>query len=1268
MIGAWGDAPVTIPYLDVRDGIQVGLGMTPMPSNLATFKLCLAPRMERPDLHRTYDVPAYDGFKAAMLELLAVQQVDALGSESRSLRRFKKGGASIPLDAKKTARVLVPYVLRKGTSRGKAGLSQSEGYSFLSGDVDHAPLSVAALIKILRQATAGHKAIVHTTWSCKDGDSGARVHVPLSRLATRKEAIVLWWWLRSKLREHGLPEAQVSGLQPVLDPIFEDGQAYLLPAVPASGVVGEEGWGGTVPTGFVSEDGVPLLDVDSILKNARAIMKADLPTYRELWPSVTPPGAKAKKGSCIVGANASIEPFDEVAFEGTDLRAWIVAHLAPGTEQLVGSPWKDSCSGLAGGSCLLHHDADGKIWAYDFANSFTHFDDANDYSSTHTRRAGTESVYQDDRGLMVYLDRADLVQDRYVTLQAVFSKIKAGLQAGIVFDHKALRAWVIEAGQGRGKSEIFARYIQEQRALDPSRVDIIVAPTRTLAAAAARRFDVPLYSDSHGQIVGSSSVCINSFYRVPTVCQRGLDREGSHVFSWGAGAERKGIDCLILDESEQLLTALSGRHFKDWEAQRAYGALVEQVRSAVMVVCLDANAGPLTLGLLRDAGVTSAQTIWVVAPPPDAREIRTFASKAQWVAQLVAACRTGCQAIASHTPEGALGLKAMLPLWNGLPTLVLSAPEIQEHGYNLNDINGLLLQHGHVIYTPAVGTGVSIDLVGRYERVWAELTSSVGTAQHALQLLTRVRSPISPEIHLCTMAGGGTHEAWEKDEAEVLDRWMRAEKATMTACGFKRELPYQQTEDDGQGGWRLLPSIKHYMHHCARTHVAQVRSGLGRAVPALQAYARQIGWTVTPVDQAGPEDREALAEYKSAKGAVTEAIIQRVVSTPDLDEPTLKAVRAHGPSTTAEAIGLRRASIDRVYGAGSANREDVVRYDDSGRGRAHIYAYSDVKAVRAGGIAIEALRRIDEAQLQKGVSAARLTHRLVRARALSHLIMKALPVDVLADSVIAPVVDLPVITVEHDHAKQFIEYLQSPDGVKLARHAGIKLRKDADTSPISQVSAVLRAVGIELKARQVRNPDDKNDITRVYSVDVEALQELHARARHYLGRLLAGEVLNDESLPAHAAPEGAVVSCGEDDMPAPAVTTEREITVDEYVERTIESTWQWMLRDVIGYKCAIFPGIQKIVFSANPEDDCVIRSWASADRDHRYAFDVQEEGLDTPTLVLAWSPTVKDCLGAVHEQHLPSSWSGNLPANAEVYDSVEALFENRFDFKGLLAS
>ncbi|HND33705.1 MAG TPA: hypothetical protein PLA94_27085, partial [Myxococcota bacterium] len=436
-----------------------------------------------------------------------------------------------------------------------------------------------------------------------------------------------------------------------------------------------------------------------------------------------------------------------------------------------------------------------------------------------------------------------------------------------------------------------------------------VSPTRGLTWEASAINGLPCYLDlpEKGTIEGSVSVCIPS-----------LPRCLSLAITPAFEIQEAGVDLLVLDEVEQSLRSLGGDHLSDWQAKAAYHSVIGHIHAAKNVVAMDADAGVLTQEIFRLAG---KELTVVEGPAPAPRDALVFASRAEWLARVIELATKGKRLVLPvHSVEEAEVLARTVPAYQGMPTAVLSRETVSK--FDMSNINSELLRHGHLIYTPLIGTGVSITLKDHFDHVCPLLSNSIGTASDAMQFVNRVRHPRHRGLLIGSLGGGRSPAPWESDPEQVLRVLFAREEATLQRIGFIRQLPAELAVL--HDGHRVLnPDSLAYCKFLALVHAEKVLDGEGRVIKAflerLEANGGKIYEYRTEKPTVGA--KAASKARKAEKEVVVEERVQEIVAAPIPEASKVEEIKRRGPKSKNEANILRKAGIEAFYGEGTGSDE-----------------------------------------------------------------------------------------------------------------------------------------------------------------------------------------------------------------------------------------------------------------------------------------------------------------------------------------------------------
>lgn len=650
---------------------------------------------------------------------------------------------------------------------------------------------------------------------------------------------------------------------------------------------------------------------------------------------------------------------------------------------------------------------------------------------------------------------------------------------------------VIQAGVGVGKTEVakeLAAISRKRRGLPT----IAVSPTRTLSRALSKRLGLPCYLDlpDTGDLPvdgAGLAVCTPSLHRVEmhSIIER-------HV------APKIGL--LILDEIEQQLRALGGRHLSDTQARDAWGALLYAVRHAEEVILLDAHAGVLTARLIQMAGRWD-RTVWVTGSPGAARPVKTYQRRGQLELALMDHWMGGGRPyVVVQSVKGAEALARQLKSKRpGTRVICLTKETVGE--YDLTRINEWAGECDALVCTPVVGTGISIDVRDHFSVVFAATYDGQGTWQDLEQQVSRVRHPKDLTIHLHAHHAGKRPEPWEADPGAVYDRWVRLGDRTAQLTGVDYVdapgIPYRRVLHDG---------AELYVRMLADVHASDVKHGRGRVAEAfVEAMDARGGDHIPDPDCTPPSDREkqVKSEIKALREQVKAEAHEAILSAAPIDEDEAKRIRRSGARSIDEARSYQRHAIEKF--AGEVDIEKVET-DDEGRGRSRARTLAHTVAMAEGGQAAESVREMDRSEVKRGVSPARLSHREVMSRLylmilgwvgirLEHLRVGGwCPVDSGGEDQGSTGHGVQW-KLEAVHLETLRAKLAQPSVRATLGLLGISVATDWEKRPLRLISTVLGRMGLSLKATSRKG--GRKERFRSYVIDAESHERIARFGQRY---------------------------------------------------------------------------------------------------------------------------------------------------------------------------
>jgi hypothetical protein len=211
-------------------------------------------------------------------------------------------------------------------------------------------------------------------------------------------------------------------------------------------------------------------------------------------------------------------------------------------------------------------------------------------------------------------------------------------------------------------------------------------------------------------------------------------------------------DLVIVDEIEQVLKAIvNDRNLKSRKVS-AVGALMEHLRKARLIILADADVGEATLTFINaafpDQPIAYVENEYahraidhlVLLPSPEdvlQKSLEWYETNA-W--KIALACNTRADA-----DRAELFYRQFLP---DARILKITSETSENNNETLERINDILRDVDVFIYSPSVGTGVSIDIEGFALFGIARNGVGVGDVDDFRQQLGRIRNPLEREINV----------------------------------------------------------------------------------------------------------------------------------------------------------------------------------------------------------------------------------------------------------------------------------------------------------------------------------------------------------------------------------------------------------------------------------------------------------------------------------------------------------------------------------------
>jgi hypothetical protein len=647
--------------------------------------------------------------------------------------------------------------------------------------------------------------------------------------------------------------------------------------------------------------------------------------------------------------------------------------------------------------------------------------------------------------------RGDLISSRYIPARKLSERVT-----------------YIRSPKGSGKTELFRAEVSRLNAWAGARV-VAVCHRRMLTRELSRRLNLPCYLDAAaGQLTGSVAVCLDSLRRVS------LTHLEPIVGTPLSTPKPTRIDLLVIDEIGQVLQAITGGTMDAWESLAAFDALVQCINQASRIVVADADLDATTVNFLRFA------LGWEQDTAPRSEDLRVCdlapsysyevtEDKREVDAVLLGAWQSGKRvAVPCFSKAEVERITKMLA--STRPSAKVLTVHADAEPVDWTQPNWA--QYDAVVYSPTMGTGVSVDLKGHFDAIVGYFCHGVGTAQDAHQMLHRVRHP-SSSVVTCWIDPSGQPRASNPEQlhailmgfAKVQDG--RQEHPTLT------RIVNGEVQAAHPGHLRL---------HCRVVCHRRTWGADGTPfAPAFRQYLKTLNRPATElISNATDEEIQAVKLLRAeASEVVKQEAIDRIVNAAVIPVDDARKIRE--PST-AELRSIQRAEIQDHYG--DADQETVKR-DRDGKRRAESRVWAQTKAVLEG--QGDRLRIRDLKDAESG-SVPHYKKRAIRAEVMAKVLKMAGLEGVVSGK-----------AVQLDMGKVIATAVWMAKRAPFLSEMGIRVRGDARKNPVQQMGAILLQMGVKLSTKKV-------GAVRTYRINAASLTEIASDARRYHIRLTTSEV------------------------------------------------------------------------------------------------------------------------------------------------------------------
>jgi len=518
---------------------------------------------------------------------------------------------------------------------------------------------------------------------------------------------------------------------------------------------------------------------------------------------------------------------------------------------------------------------------------------------------------------------------------------------------------------------------------------------------------------------------------------------------------KEPYELIIIDEIEQVLKAIvNDRNLKSRKVS-AVGALMEHLRNAKLIILADADVGEATLTFIQSAfpnpKIAYVENEYVhrmidhlvLLPSPE----DVLQKSLEWYdpneCKIALACNTRADA-----DRAELFYRQALP---NARILKITSETSENNNETLERINDILQDVDIFIYSPSVGTGVSIDVEGFALFGIARNGVGVGDVDDFRQQLGRIRNPLEREINVYV-------ETKRMNEPTSPDAYRDLVKLRELESDFRISRASGTAEPATE--WDRV-YLDLYCVVKAKTAV-QKNAFFDNFIGAYAAEGVEV-WDDRDQPLLPRERRRELAKrLREQREAQERARAERIANAPAPDD-----ARTAEEKRDAE----RKVELQERYGIDVD--ADLVLDDERG-------AYAQAQRFAS----------VEDAEIAKALDETEATRRFSADRNLFALfafwfntLLAALRLRLEEGAEIA-------IT------EEFIDLVER-NQLLIQAALGIKVRADFQQKPMSFVSALFSKIGVGVEGKQQRIEGGKRvRVYRLVNVDRARLRATGVRKRH----------------------------------------------------------------------------------------------------------------------------------------------------------------------------
>ncbi|TAN82315.1 MAG: bifunctional DNA primase/helicase, partial [Phormidium sp. SL48-SHIP] len=470
----------------------------------------------------------------------------------------------------------------------------------------------------------------------------------------------------------------------------------------------------------------------------------------------------------------------------------------------------------------------------------------------------------------------------------------------------------IKSAKGTGKTEAIADYIQEY--INQGQPVILLSHRVQLVKALTERFGIDnaynfRISDTKGVL--GLGLCVDS-----------LHSESQVNFS----PDNWDDFILVIDEVEQVIphTLISSKTTVASHRTEVLANLSTLCQNASQIILSDADLSDRAFNYIRSlTGNCSQHIIQNDYQPARGTKLYNYKTPETWLDALVEKLGDGEKILIPTDSQqakstwGAQTLESLIKeVYSNLRVIRIDSETIvnpEHEAYQaIEHLDSLISQYDVVIYTPVLGTGVSIDLKGHFDSVFS-INQGTQSENSTRQFIARLREGIPRHCYFkaigCNFLGGG-----ETSDYEVHRSQKAQVKQNLSNLGKLEKSPL---DFDG--------------NHCKAyaQYIANHNLSLSAYRENVLEGLRQEGYEITTIEDIDDETRKDFRDMmKETRNGNYDNLTSAIAQTETPSDTELTALESKQELTDSQRHQLRKGKMEKLYGV-EADQE-LVEQDDDG--------------------------------------------------------------------------------------------------------------------------------------------------------------------------------------------------------------------------------------------------------------------------------------------------------------------------------------------------